>query len=280
MPAPGSLSICRLPPKLSTWALTASKPDAATGEVAHLGTRRESRAREDVDERALARGLREQLGRDPAPVVRDDHRDEPASLLRSQHDAPARRLARLESLRGRLDAVSDGVSEHVHERLGEALEDHAVELGLGALDDELDLLALGVRDVADGAGERSGDRSEGQRARLDGGVLQGAEQAVAEIELVGELLVLGRVVRGDQVAEPLTVEHRLADEVEQDVELLGRNAHGPASRGLSLGARLAALHGRRRCIGRGHRALLDHSQGRIRGRGLRRRGSLSARRRR
>ena len=65
-------------------------------------------------------------------------------------------------------------------------EDRAVELGLGAVDDELDLLARLDREIADGARERADDRRQRQRPHPDRGVLQAVEQAPAGVELVGD----------------------------------------------------------------------------------------------
>ena len=122
--------------------------------------------------------------------------------------------------------MRDRVAQHVHEHLGEALEDDAVELGLGPDDRELDLLACGERHVAHGAWERPGDRRERQRAHADRSVLQLVQQAIADVELVGDALVQARL-RIKRVLQAAAMGDRLAHQVEQPVELVGGDADRP-----------------------------------------------------
>jgi len=102
--------------------------DAAAGELAHALRGRVPRLREHVGERLLLPRLGKQVGSDAAPVVGDGDLDESAALLGAKLDEAAVGLTGPAPLGGRLDAVRDGVSQQVHERLGEALEDDAVEL--------------------------------------------------------------------------------------------------------------------------------------------------------
>ena len=145
--------------------------------------------------------------------------------------------------------MRDRVAQHVHEHLGQALEDDAVELGLGPDDRQLDLLACGDRHVAHGARERPGDRRERQRAHADRSVLQLVQQAIADIELVGDALVQARL-RVERVLQAAAMGDRLAHQVEQPVELVGRDADRPTRlrwqrdgcgrrRGVAAGRRLA-----------------------------------------
>ena len=113
----------------------------------------------------------------------------------------------------------------MHERLGQALQDHPVELGLVPADHEHDVLALGGGDVAHGAGKLRGDRGERKHAHLDRGVLQVAEEPAAQIELVGDRLVVVAALDADHVLEPAAVENGLGHEVEQTVDLLRRHAN-------------------------------------------------------
>ena len=79
--------------------------------------------------------------------------------------------------------------------------------------------------------------------------------------------MLGRVARRDQMPESLAMEHRLADEVEQDIELLGGYAHRTGARGLGLGSHGATIHDRLRGSHRGlGLSLLHDAQRRSRGR--------------
>ena len=89
-------------------------------------------SRERVGERPALVRLAEELGGHAAPVVEDLDRDHAAALVAAQLDAPARRLAGLLALLGRLDPVRDGVAQQVGDRLGDAVEDHPVEWCLGA----------------------------------------------------------------------------------------------------------------------------------------------------
>ena len=259
-----------LPAKLSTCALTASNPTPRPARsLTAARVENPGRARTSTSEPSSA-ARASSSAETPRPSS-----ETVTATLRPRCSAasttcPRWRLPGRTPLRRRLDAVGDGIAQHVHERLREPFEDHAVEFRLRPLDDEIDLLALGVRAVANGARERPGDRSERQRAGLERGVLQGVEQAVAEIELVREILSLRGVARGDHVAQPLAVEHRLADQAEQDVELLGRDAHRAAARALALRCRISPVCGGRSLGGGpGRRLPFDESQWRCFRHGLR-----------
>ena len=80
-------------------------------------------------------------------------------------------------------------------------------------------------DVANRAREASGDRRERQCPHLDRCVLQLVEQPLAEIELVGDVLARRCAVAAEHVLETPLVQDGLADEVEESVDLLRRNAN-------------------------------------------------------
>ena len=172
MPAAGSLRTSMLPPKASTCSLTASSPTPRPAmPLTSLGGR-EARLREHLGERAGPARLGQRRLGDAAAVVGDRDLDRAAALLGAQLQPPALRLAGPRALLGRLDAVGDGVAQDVDERLGEPFEDGAVELRLGAEDDQLDLLAGLGGEVAHGARERRHDRRQRQRAHPDRRVLE------------------------------------------------------------------------------------------------------------
>ena len=77
---------------------------------------------------------------DAAAVVLDLDHDVVALLVGVQRDRARGRLADFGAALRRLDAVIDGVADHVHERIAELFDDQLVDLGLGAGDDEADLL--------------------------------------------------------------------------------------------------------------------------------------------
>ena len=122
--------------------------------------------------------------------------------------------------------MAHGVANHVDQRLGQALQNDSVELGVVPADQELDVLSLGRRDVADGAGKRCRNRRERHHAHLDRGVLQLAEQPAAQVELIGDGLAGAAAIVADHVLEPAAVENGLGNEVEKAVDLLRRHADG------------------------------------------------------
>jgi len=173
----------------------------------------------------VSTGFLEELGRYASPVVGDDDLDGTSALLCAELDGRTRRLSCRLSLGRRLDSMAHRVADHVHERLGQAFQNDSIELGAVPADQELDVLALGGRDVAHGARKRRRDRRERQHAHLDRGVLQLAEQPATQVELVGDRLVLDDAIAADHVLEPATVENGLGHEVEQAVDLLWRYAN-------------------------------------------------------
>ena len=179
-----------------------------------------------------------------------------------------------------------GVADEVAERVADLFEDGPVELGLLALDDQLDFLLEALGDVSHDPREAVEDRLDGQHAQARDLVLKLAGDA-------GELLrVFVGLPRQRIVAEPDgqklgallqagLVDHQLAHEVHQLVEagdvdadrLLG-GLEPVAGDGHSLGLRqasglraqigLAALRGR----GRSGRVLVVRARGAEGGHGV------------
>ena len=135
-------------------------PDAAAG---HVGRRR--RGREAGREQQLGGARRRRARRRPPtssrprataswPIAtgsiprpssrtRDDH--VAAGVARRQLEHAGRRLAGGDALRRRLEPVVERVAHEVHERVAERVDDGAVELRVGALQPQLDLLAEPLR---------------------------------------------------------------------------------------------------------------------------------------
>ena len=236
MPCPGSLRTSMLPPKASAWSLTASSPTPRP-EMALTppAVEKPGCVRTAVSEpvRRASASVSSEMPRPSSATVTSTML--PRCSARSSRRPRAGLPARSRSCR-RLDPVADRVAEQVDERLGEAFEDRAVELGLGAHHDELDLLAGLGGEVAHRARQRRDDRGERQRAHPDRRALEVVEQALAAVELVGDDAVAAVAVRAELVLEPAAVQDGLADEIEQRVDLLGGHAD-----------RAALGRGRRRC---------------------------------
>src|SRR5439155_2479783 len=180
------------------------------------------------------------LGSEAAAVVGDAQGDDAAALLgRQQHGADARLAGRLALLR-RLDPVTDGVPKQVDDGLGETFEDDAVELRLSPAQLELDLFSLHGGDVAHGAGEGARDRGERQHPHLDRRVLQLVDEPLSETELVLDS-PCGLALTVERMLETAAVQDGLTDEVEQSVELLGRDSHGALLRRFSACGRARRL---------------------------------------
>ena len=107
---------------------------------------------------ALAdRALPDLVGVDPGAVVGDLDDDAVALLARAESaTVPCGGLAQRDARRRVLDAVIDRVAHDVDERVVDLLEHLLVEFGVAALDDEVDVLAELLGQVAHGARETPG----------------------------------------------------------------------------------------------------------------------------
>ena len=119
---------------------------------------------------------------------------------------PTGGLPTREALVARLDAVVDGVADHVHEGSRELLDDELVDLGLRAGDDQVHLLVVLARDLAHDARELVEDLPERDHAHLEDAVLH-----LREVALEGAVQALeldrrapgARSARADAVGEVL-----------------------------------------------------------------------------
>src|SRR5690606_15414178 len=133
--------------------------DAAAGHVGDLLGRRESRRADELPDVAVARILRNveaalgRLGEDPLPVqaravVRDLDDDVPALMRGAQAQRAGARLAGAHPRFRLLDAVIDRIADDMRQGIDELFDDAFVELGLLALENEVDLLAQHRREIA------------------------------------------------------------------------------------------------------------------------------------
>ena len=93
------------------------------------------------------------LGVEAAAVVGDADDDVAALVIGGQADGALLALAGSRALGGGLQAMVGGVAHHVGERVLDQVEHLAVELGVGAVHLQLDLLAQFAREVAHDAGQ-------------------------------------------------------------------------------------------------------------------------------
>ena len=137
------------------------------------------------------------------------------SRCSSSRMRPVSGLPRLHALVGLLDAVHDGVAQHVLERRQHALEHLAVELAGGALDAELGALAGVGGGLAHDARQALHVALERHHARAHQAVLQLGD---------GARLLLQQVLRvlGEVLEQPLDAGHVVGGLGERARELLDR----------------------------------------------------------
>ena len=116
--------------------------------------------------------LADQLDVDAGAVVGHHDHDLGAIARQADRDAAHVRFAERRAALGRLDAVHDGVAQHVLERRHHALEHLTIELGGGPLHDELRPLAGVVRRLTHQPGEPLHVPLERHHARAHQAVLQ------------------------------------------------------------------------------------------------------------
>ena len=156
---------------------------------------------------ALAHGaLPDLLGIDARAVVADLDDDAVALLACAQVHRAVRGLAERQARLGVLDAVVDRVAHDVDERVVDLLEHLLVEFGVAALDDQLDVLAELLGEVAHGTRERLEDGVGRQHAQPHALLLQvvdddrGARHVLRVVlHVLGELAAAVRHQRVDHV---------------------------------------------------------------------------------
>ena len=146
---------------------------------------------------------------------------DPNCMACSRIVALARLAGRLAFV-GRLDAVIDRVADEVEERVGQAVEHTAVELGIAAPDLPVDHLAEGPRQIAHGPVELVGGRGDRHHAGPHGAFLEVVEHSGQ----LGELGYGGRLdleARRQHAADSQMGGSRLADQADQLVETFDRH---------------------------------------------------------
>ena len=225
---------------------------------------------------ALLPGLREQpFAVQPVSVILDLDDDAAALVEGAQADRAHRRLALGNPRLGFLAAVVRRVTDHVDQRVRQLLDQVAIQLRVLAAQDELHLLVLQRRNIANDA-----------RHLLEGGANRHhAQRHRRALQLAGDAAELGEVPLQGATLEGLNVpvlhhhglrDHQLAHEVDEAVQLERIYLHR-ATRG---GDRRAVLG----FVGRGLLGRCGSGFGRRSGgteiRNWRRRSNRSRRRRR
>ena len=131
---------------------------------------------------------------DSLPVVRDLDDDHVALVARRlRRTVPSSLLPAARRSSEALDAMVEGVAHGMHEGIEEVLDDRLVQLGLLALDDEVDLLVEGLGEVAHEAREAAEDLADGHHAD--------AHDAFLEITRYAAEVLRGRAELGHVVLE-------------------------------------------------------------------------------
>ena len=111
------------------------------------------------------------FGVDARAVVRD-HNDDVISLVtRDESDLTRARLALLLTVVRMLNAMIKRVSQKVHQRIADLVDDRAIEFGFLALDREVDVLVEFLGDVAHHAREAIEHLADGNHAHLHDDIL-------------------------------------------------------------------------------------------------------------
>src|SRR6266700_4596247 len=167
----------------------------------------------------------------PAAVVRHFDHDTARLVVGVEPHLTAGRLATLTPHFRRFDPVVEGVSDQMHERIADQFDHRLVQLGLGAGEDELDVLAELAGQIvyeAIEAVERFADR---HHAQLQGAVAHGLDQPRQRAGGLDHVAVGGPL--GDDAGAGAG-DDELAYEVDQLVELVGAHAYEAAFERLVL----------------------------------------------
>ena len=199
VPWPGMLRTLMVPLRRSMTALTTSMPtprpliSVTSLEVLRPAWKMRSRASLSLM-RAACSGLRMALG----DRLLDDHREIDAVaviadlddhlvalMIGIEADGSFGRFTGGSALQRRLDPVIDGVAQQVHHGLGQRVQNALVEVGILALDDDVDLAAGLFGGVTHHPGQTAEHLLDGHHANLHYGALQFSENLRLEGENVG-----------------------------------------------------------------------------------------------
>ncbi|MNZ80961.1 hypothetical protein D3C78_996160 [compost metagenome] len=173
---------------------------------------------------ALAGLGEDALARQAAAVVGNLHHDTAALVAGGESHRAAGRLAGGEALGGRFDAVVDAVAHDVGERVAEFLDDALVQLGVFAVQLQLDLLAETRRGVVHQPRKTAEDEADRQHADRHHRFLQIAGVVFELREGLLQALVEGRVEVLAELAEHRLGDHQFADQIDQAVDLFHADA--------------------------------------------------------
>ena len=220
-------------------ALHDVEPDSTAGDLADRGRRREAGRKHQLvgpldvdgliraDKSALHRHRTNAFGIDAPPVVAHVDHDRVPLLIRGERHAADRRLPEFRTLLRRLDAMVERIADDVHQRVGELLDHHLVELRVLAAQHELDFLVQLARDLADRSRELREDLADRHHPHLDHRPLHLVQLAIEVAcdfrNLPRELLLRDRP--GD-VVELRPFDVQLADDVHDVIEPRDIHAHG------------------------------------------------------
>ncbi len=169
---------------------------------------------------SLPRLAQDLLGVEPAAVVGYFHEDVAGLVTRFEQHARFDRLAGENALLGRFDAMVDGVSHHVHQRIRQFLDDVPVELGFFAEQLEFHLFARFPGKVPHQARHfleklADGDHAHGHCRSLHVSADAGQLRKIARETLLAREHQI-RIVFHQRLRD-----HHLSDHVDQKIELSG-----------------------------------------------------------
>ncbi|MGY4485633.1 hypothetical protein ACVWWR_004824 [Bradyrhizobium sp. LM3.2] len=175
------------------------------------------------------------VGVEPAAVVGDADDDVAALVIGGQADGALLALAAGETLGRGLQAMVGGVAHHVGERVLDQVEHLAVELGVGTVHLQLDLLAEFAREIADDAGQLLPGIADRLHARLHDAFLQLGGDVGQPLQRHLELGVL--VATGD-LQQLVAGQHQLGDHGHQMLQRIHVDADRLVGDAVALGGRL------------------------------------------
>ena len=148
------------------------------------------------------------LGVEPAAIVGDADDDVAALVIGGETDGALLALAAGEPLGRGLQAVVGGVAHHVRQRILDQVEHLAVELGVGAVHLQFDLLAEFAGEVADDAGQLLPGIADRLHPRLHDAFLQLGGDVGQTLQ---RHLELGVLVAARDLEQLVAGQHQLGD---------------------------------------------------------------------
>ncbi len=187
-------------------------PHAPPGDVGDQLAGAEARNEDQVDQlrlgdRGQVGGRREPLSvglllerghGNPGAVVGELDQDVAPLVAGPDSKGSPLRLPGGPALRRRLDPMVDAVSDHVEQRVADLFDDLLVELGLGALDDEIHCFVEPSGEVPDGPPEGIEDGGKRHHPHPDGPFLKVAGEQAGDVDIlfIGGQKGLGRLMKG------------------------------------------------------------------------------------